>query len=400
MSLPSSERLPSDINDLPPARQRHIRRQPRSVSLAERQILLDSLLKLTSPTPAFFSRALLGALALGWAIYMHNLAILIVAIVIFPFQAPLFGIALYPITLNFKHAIKCLISMLMLLLFTFVTGAIAGLFQQLHYPDPLGFYRFSAFYWLDMIIVMVGAFLSALTLVRQGKAPQGMGALLSYTLLVPFAVVGFGLITGNGHLWGGGLFVALAHLGLVLVIAMLSFMILGFSPRKGLGWLVSIVTLTITLAAISAGLNFVDSPSPGNSSMAPSPTRLLIASETHTPQVEHTATLPPTPSQLPQTATWTSSPSPTSTSTTTHTPEPAALLGVVDSAIGVVIRENPDFIAEIVTYANNGDQIEILEELTTSVGSRWFQVLTDSGQTGWLLGSLVQTQTPSPTSTD
>jgi hypothetical protein len=50
MSLPSSEPLPEDINDLPPARQRHIRRLPRSATPAERQILLDSLVELSAPS--------------------------------------------------------------------------------------------------------------------------------------------------------------------------------------------------------------------------------------------------------------------------------------------------------------------------------------------------------------
>ena len=129
MSLPSSESLPNDINDLPPARQRHIRRQPRSVSLAEQQILLDSLIKLTTPTPAFFIRALLGAVTLGCAFYLQNLALLVVAIVVFPFQTPLFGLALYPLTLNAKHAVKALVSTLLLILLSFAAGILAGLFQ-------------------------------------------------------------------------------------------------------------------------------------------------------------------------------------------------------------------------------------------------------------------------------
>jgi hypothetical protein len=398
MSLPSSERLPSDINDLPPARQRHIRRQPRSVSLAERQILVDSLIKLTAPTPAFFTQAILGALALGGALYLQNIALLIVAIVIFPFQAPLFGLALYPLTLNIKHAVKSLISLLLLILFTFGAGALAGVFQPVNYPDPLGLYRSSSLYWLDLTIVVLSAFLSALTLLRQGKAPQGMGALLSYTLLVPFAVIGFGLSNGLMSLWTGALFVGFAHLGLAAVLAVFTFVILGFPPKKALGWLVLIAALALTLAVISAGLNYSVNASQVVPPAAPSPTRLSIPSESPAPPTEPSPTDTSTPTDLPPTATQTSSPSPASTATLT--PQPVVRWGVVDSAVGAVIRGNPDFTAEIITYANNGDQIEIFGELTTLDGARWFQVLTDSGQSGWLLGSLVQTQTPAPTDTD
>ena len=398
MSLPSSERLPNDINELPPARQRHIRRQPKSATLAEQQILLDSLVKLTAPTPAFFSRTLLGVLTLGVAFYLHNLAILIVAIVILPFQAPLFGLALFPITLNAKHAIKSLISLVLLLLITFGAGALAGLFQTLNYPDPLGLYRFSALYWLDVIIVSFSAFLTVLTLIRQGKAPQGMGVLLSYTLLVPVAVIGFGLSNGLKPLWSGALFVALVHLGLAAVLGVFSFATLGLPPRKTLGWLMSIVALTVTLAVASIGQHFAASATPSPPPMAPEPTRLVIPSETSLPEADSIPTHTLTPSQSPPTATWTSSPSPTSTAT--FTPEPAPLFGLVNSAVGAVIRESPDFDAAIVTYANNDDLLELVGELTTQAGTRWFQVITDAGQTGWMLGTLVHTQTPSPTATD
>jgi hypothetical protein len=398
MSLPSSERLPNDINELPPARQRHIRRQPKSATLAEQQILLDSLVKLTAPTPAFFSRTLLGVVALGVAFYLHNLAILIVAIVVLPFQAPLFGLALFPITLNAKHAIKSLISLVLLLLIAFGAGALAGLFQTLNYPDPLGLYRFSALYWMDMIIVSFSVFLTVLSLTRQGKAPQGMGVLLSYTLLVPVAVIGFGLSNGLRPLWTGALFVALVHLGLAAVLGVFSFAVLGLPPRKTLGWLVSIVALTVTLAVASIGLNFAASATPSPPPMAPEPTRLVIPSETSLPDADSIPTHTRTPSQSPPTATWTSSPSPTSTAT--FTPEPAPLFGLVNSAVGAVIRESPDFDAAIVTYANYGDLLELVGELTTQAGTRWFQVITDAGQTGWMLGTLIHTQTPSPTATD
>ena len=398
MSLPSSERLPSDINDLPPARQRHIRRQPRSVSLAERQILIDSLIKLTAPTPAFFTRALLGALALGSALYLQDLALLIVAIVMYPFQAPLFGLALYPLSHNIRHAVKSLVSLLLLIVLTLGAGILAGVFQPVNYPDPLGLYRVSSLYWFDLAIVALSAFFSALVVLRQGKTPQGLGALLTYTLLVPIAVIGFGLSNRIMPLWSGALFVAFVHFGLSWVVAVFSFIILGFPPKKVLGWLVLIATLAVTLAVASAGLNFSANQSNRSTPETPSPTRLVIPSASPDARTQPAPTNTPPPTNIPPTATWTSTPSPASTDT--PTPEPEALSGVIASEIGAVIRSNPDFTAVIITYANNGDQVEIFGEVTAQDGARWFQVLTEAGQSGWLLGSLVQTQTPEPVNTD
>ena len=106
MNLPSSEPLPNDINELPPARQRHIRRQPRSASLAERQLLLESLLDLTAPTLTFILLSIIGAAALGAALYFDDPAILVLACVLFPFLTPILSFSLLPITQKFSHATK------------------------------------------------------------------------------------------------------------------------------------------------------------------------------------------------------------------------------------------------------------------------------------------------------
>lgn len=395
MSLPSSERLPNDINDLPPARQRHIRRQPRSVSLAERQILLDSLVRLTAPTPSFFGRAFLGALATGLAFYLFDPAILIIAIVVLPFSTPLFGLALYPITLNGRHALKSLISLTILLTLTFGAGILAGWLRTTLYPDPLSIYRFSALYWLYLAVLGASAVLSATVLFRQGQIPQGLGVLLSYTLLAPFAVVGFGLTSGQSQLWTGALFVSFAHLGLAFVLAVLSFLSLGFPPKKAMGWLVTIVFLMMTLAVMSASLNLTSSQPVNPQVLPPSPTRLVISSPTPPPKASATLTATPAATSEMTTATQTSSPAPSNTST--PSPEPTTSWGVVKSDIGAVIRESPGFDSLVVGYANDGDLVEILGEETPQGNTRWFQVRTESGVVGWLLGSLVNTETPAPT---
>lgn len=395
MSLPSSERLPNDINDLPPARQRHIRRQPRSVSLAERQILLDSLVRLTAPTPSFFGRAFLGALATGLAFYLFDPAILIIAIVVLPFSTPLFGLALYPITLNGRHALKSLISLTILLTLTFGAGILAGWLRTSLYPDPLSIYRFSALYWLYLTVLGASAILSATVLLRQGQIPQGLGVLLSYTLLVPFAVIGFGLTSGQSQLWTGALFVSFAHLGLTFVLAVLSFLGLGFPPKKAMGWLVTIVILMITLAVVSASLHLSSTQPVNPQVLPPSPTRLVISSPTSPPKASATLTATPAATTAMPTATQTSSPAPSNT--TTPSPEPTTSWGVVDSDIGAVIRESPGFDSPVVGYANDGVPVEILGEETPQGNTRWFQVRTESGVVGWLLGSLVNTETPAPT---
>jgi hypothetical protein len=398
MSLPSSERLPNEINELPPARQRHIRRQPRSASIAERGLLLDSLIKLTSPTPSFFLRTLLGALTTGLALYMNNPAILIIAIVALPFNAPLFGLALYPVTLKGKHAVKSAISLLILLMFTFGAGALAGWLQPPPFFDRLSLYHFSALYWLYLVILGGSSLLSILVLLRQGHLPGGLGVLLAYTQLLPFAIVGFGLTNGQLQLWTGALFVSLTHLSLGLLIAMIGFLILGFPPRKAWGWLLGILTLLATAALIAVSLIFFFDNTLQVEVTSPSPTYISISTQTPSPTASSVISETSIPTSATPTGTWTTSPTPTNTptATVTPTPEPTPYWGVVDTAMGAIIRENPSTDANILTYANNADLIEILGEEIASDGSRWFNVRTTAGEVGWLLGSLVATQTPTP----
>jgi hypothetical protein len=69
----------------------------------------------------------------------------------------------------------------------------------------------------------------------------------------------------------------------------------------------------------------------------------------------------------------------------------------VDSLTGAVVRETPDFNADVITYVNDGDIIEILDTVVNKDSTRWFQVCTHSEETGWLLSSLIVTPTPTTT---
>jgi uncharacterized protein YgiM (DUF1202 family) len=74
-------------------------------------------------------------------------------------------------------------------------------------------------------------------------------------------------------------------------------------------------------------------------------------------------------------------------------------VGLVESASGVVVREQPNFQAEVIGYANNGDAIEILGETISLDGLGWYQVKVEDDQTGWIFGDYVtipSTATRSP----
>lgn len=394
MSLPSSEPLPNDINDLPPARQRHIRRQPQSASIAERQILVDSLLHLTAPSFEFFLLSLLGASAAGAAIYFDEPLLFIIALVLLPFHRPAFGLALFPVAFNFGHGVKTLLSLLILYTLVFAAGAAAGLFRHFASLPRVNFYRFSALYWLDAVVLGFSALFCALILFRQGRLPRLAGVLLSYNLLIPICAAGFGLTIGQHQLWPGALILGIANLGIAILIAAFGFLVIGFAPRNLPGWLMILILLGITGAAVAGSLKLSSFQLPTIFPSTPTPTTFptntpLPATSTREPAFTETATVSPT-------ITPSITPTITVTATQTQTPEPTSYFAIVDTVIGAVIRESPAFNAAVVGYTNDGDEIEILTEITPEGSSRWYQVRLPSGEIGWLLGSLVNTQTPIP----
>lgn len=403
MSLPNSEPLPENINDLPPARQRHIRRQPRAASLAERQLLMDSLLSLTAPNLNFFLFSLLGAITLGAALYVDDPAILLLALTLLPFLNPAFGLALLPASRKGLPGLKSLISLLILIVLNFGAGVLAGYLRKDLAFSNLALFRFSAPYWLDLALVGFSAVLAVFIMVRKGTLPRLVGVLLSYEILAPLAVAGFSFPLGASRLFPGALWISLTHLGLLIFLAAVTFFILGFSPNRLGGW----ASFLIPAALMAVGLLLNPPILPGlpttkNDSTA---THIPIAKPTNTAKIRtapsETATflsptkdVSPTQTQTPL-PTETQTPTQTRTSTSTQTPEPTSFFVNVEALTGAVIRESPSFDAPVSGYLNNGDSVEIFGAITED-GNLWYQVTTLDGQTGWLLGSLVNTQTPTP----
>ena len=372
-------------------------------SLAEQQLLLESLLTLTAPTLNFFVMSLVGSLALGAAMTFDDPAVLVLALILLPFFRPIYGLALLPAAWKISHVLKSLISLLVLVLFVLAAGLLSGWLSKEFPPQNINLYRFSAPYWLDLALVSASAILGTWMMIRTGELPRLVGVLLSYEILLPLAIAGFSFPLGASAIFPGALMVSLAHLGLAFLLAGSTFLLLGLPSRRRAGWLLLFIPLLLALGSLLLNLpNFTGAilaratPSPTPSvTLRPSNTPLPDPSPTLTPRVQQSptaaATLTPTRSATPL-------PSETHTPTLTQTPEPTTFWAVLIAEQGAVLRESPTFEAPIAGYLNNGDAVEILEAIIAEGGSLWYRVSTPNGQNGWLLGSLVNTQTPTPPS--
>lgn len=404
MSLPSSEKLPDDIHELPPARQRHLRRMPRSASPAEWEILLESLLKLTRPTLEFFLLALLGAAASGAALYFNEPLVLLLGLVLLPFNSPVFNLALYPASRKISFALKSLVSLAFPILLSFAAGLLVGWFAPESSFDRLALTIFNAPTWPNMAAVAGSALFCSLILVRQDRLPHLAGALLSYEIFMPLTLAGFGLVTGANAFWPGSVLVALLHLTLALMAATLMLILIGFAPKNLLGWSLSLIPIILTLlflttATILSGQIVLPWES---KAITPTQTKTLeITEETLLP----TATLPtatetpPIPTAtLQPTVTQTATPEWTATASATPTLEPTEVFGVIVAEDGAIVRAEPSTKSDVVTYVYDGDLVVLLDEYLVE-NQLWYKIQTPNEDIGWIYGSLIDAITPTPSPT-
>jgi len=400
MSLPSSEPLPENINELPPARQRHIRRRPRSASIAERQILIASMHQMTAPNVQFFFLSLVGSLILGAALFFDEPVILLAAIVTLPFLSPIFALALLPTTLRWIHTLKSTLSLLILLLLSFVVGAVAGYTHKTLDFTALNIYRFSAPYWVDLAVVCVSTFLGALIFLRQGRLPRPVSVILAYQILVPLAVAGYAFPLGAARLWPGALIVSLVHLFITILVATFTLHILGFVPKGVVGWLLTLGSAAIALSALIVSLVGSGSLPAFSANPAPlpaaQPTRVFTEAAL-APVEDPTNTLPAPTETITQANTPSATFTPAPTSTITPTPEPTPIIAYINSLNGGILREAPSFDSLVVGYVNDTEEIKILRIYESQGARPWYFVETSRGDTGWMDSTLAITQTPTPT---
>ncbi len=393
MTLPSSQPLPDKMEDLPPNRRRQIRKVPQSATPGERQLMLETFFRKMSPSLDFFLLSLFGAILTGLAILMDEvMAISLAAAVVLPFASPIFALSLLPAAPNAKKALSAFLALLINSTLIFGAGALSGWLGGNFFGDRINTigHHFTQINGGDLFILALSTIISAIRLVRREKLPRIAGILVSYELAFPLAIAGFGLMTGKQQLWPAALLLGGVHAGLVILLSLLTFLVLGFPPKGLPGWLLTF------LAAVAFLLAFIFTPL-GISSPFEKPA-LSLPTDTQTPMatvVENTTI--PTPSST-QTAipssTATRQPTATQTATVTPTPEPTTYWGIVSVQDGAVIREAPGFEALVVAYANNGDLIEILGETVLDGNNLWMKVRTGTGETGWMVSSLIITPTP------
>lgn len=408
MSEINNANLPPDDETAHAAvRRRRSRRISFPASSEEHAAFLEELARRVTPSFDFFLFSLLSGLALAVAILVDAPAFYVLAALLAPFMGPVAGLAFSTVLGSGRFFARMTGALLTGSLFMLLWGALAGwlarVIPNLTFEQVLYHARFS---WPDVILLLLGAGLTAYTIVRwPEQRPLVTSVALAYEIYLPVGVAGFGLGSGITSLWAPALQVYLLHVSLAALAGALVLILVGLRPRRA-AWLAAAVLAVI--AAVTLALLLFRAPAAPALAIDPEPSLTAAApavGATQTPPVPSaTAALTATPaaSDTPQPPTITRTPTntiiPTRTHTITTTPIPTPVWAIVssDEGGGVIVHETPGFNTPYVASLINGVLVVVLSDAVYTDGVTWVNVRTPDGREGWVVRDLLTTATPAP----
>ena len=395
MSQFNANVTPDDPEQLPPARRRRARRLLAPMESEDRIDFLDKVAHRASPSFDFFLFSLLAGAVIAVGYLLNSQPILILSAILAPLMAPVIGISLGMVVGSVQFFLRSLVGLLIGSVLVFSVGILAGYVSRLWAPlDFSQAHSSTQLSWAKFIMVAFGAGMTSASMVRSEKSAALPSVALAYGLYLPISAAGLGLGSGEPFLFPDGLVVFAQYLSGAVLIAALTFILLGFRPLTLFGYTVGAVVLlfgiVVLIGVSGAGASFgaqIALPTQ-TSTLTPSPTLTMTPSP-----------IPPTP--IPPTATpsQTITPTLTSSPTMTITPTPTPILALVDAQVGggAHLRAEPGFSAPSIKLLQNGTPVQVIpEDPVEEGGGIWIHVRTFEGDEGWILQILLLTATPAP----
>jgi uncharacterized membrane protein len=396
MSLPTSETIPDEANNLPPARRRRDRRKLSLLGTDEHAEILDELGNETSPSFDFFLFSLVCGAILGLGILTDSPAFFFLAVLLAPFMAPMFGLSLAIIVGTGRYFLRTLASTLLGGLLVFTGSGLIGLIPRVWHNSPFNLFTQAPYHarlnWPDFFVLTLGIVLTTITMVRAEQKPLIYSAIVTYGLYIPLGTAGFGLSSGVAHLWPDGLAIFTIYLTWAIILGALILRIMGFRLMTRFGYFMGGVILFIGLIIFIGLVNFY--------SLVVKQVEIARVAPTSTSTPTSTITITLTPTETPAPPTQTNTPThsliPTLTITPTLAPSATLVWALVDSSRGAVIRAEPKSSAKIVAYVLDGSLLKAFPDTAKESGVVWVHVVTNKGVEGWIVQILLKTATPAP----
>lgn len=389
----TSEQLPDDPRNLPPARRRRAKRLLAPLDADERTSFLEELAHRVSPSFDFFFLALIAGMILGMGLSFDAPALLLLGALIAPLMAPAVGLALGTITGSIGFFARSLIGLLIASFLVLLAGFGWGVFASLinhsifFLPSGLG-YLFVRVSWSNFLVLALGSGWLTIEMVKGNSRAAIPSIALAYELFLPLAAAGFGFGARIPHLWPDGLIIFCIHLAWCALLGAGILALLGYRPLTLFGYtLGGVVTLVGIILVI--GLGSAGAALEGRMGL---PTSIPTSTYTLTPTKRPTSTpIPPTP-----TSTATLPPTSTVTLTLTPIPTPTPRLALIAAtgSEGALLRVEPG--GQVLGSYLNGVWVQLLPESQVVAGITWLRVLTPDKRQGWIQQSLLATPTAAP----
>ena len=379
-----------DIAHLPRARRRRANRMLVPLAADERAAVLDDLARRTVPSFEFFLFAFLCGAILGAAYLLNAPALLLLGILLAPLLTPWVGLTLAAVTGSWRFFFLTLGGLVVAGGLVFLTGALAGLAGRLWVDLPFSYAKIHAqLWWPDLLLVVLGAALLAISFVRSEQKPILASVMLAYGLFLPVSAAGIGLGIGKSidgvSLWPNGMLVLLVHIALATLVGGIVLTAMHFKPRRRSGYLLPIFLSLLSLAAlvVFTGLvTFIRDGIATTRHVAATPTILILPSST--PIVSQTSTPIPT-----------NTPSATLSFTPTLLSTPSYAMISSSSGGGALLRSEPGS-GTVRTAISNGVLVEVLPEIQSVGNVTWVRVRVFNYD-GWVLQTVLTATTLTPT---
>jgi hypothetical protein len=389
--FPETPDLPEDFTPLggtgrlPRARRRRAQRKLVMPGADERAAILDSLARRAIPSFEFFVFALLCGAVLGAGYLMDSPALLLLGILLAPLLTPWVGLTLAILAGAWRFFFLTLGMLLVASLLVFLTGTLAGWAGHLWLPLPLAQASFhSHLWWPDLLLVVLGAVLLTISFVRSEQRPILPSIMLAYGLFMPLSAGGVGWGIGAPSIWPDGALVCLVHLALATLAGGITLAALRFKPVKASGSMLPILMGLISVATLVyfTGLTkVIRDVIVVTRRSVPTPTMVVLPSDT--PTARPTAILTPT-----------STPSGTPQPTVTPTPTPAYAAISASTGGGAYIRSDPGGGTALAVLIN-GTLLQVLPDIQSVNGVNWVHVRWNNVD-GWVLITVLSATTATP----
>jgi hypothetical protein len=379
---------PSSSDRLMRARQRRASRMLTQLRADEREAFLEDLARLVTPGFDLYVRLLAAGLLIGVGFRLDQRALLMAGVLVAPIMAPVVGLALSSVSGSARFFLRELGSLAVGLVLLAVASGLTG---GLGLPEGDSSILAAGHMKLNLIdfgLLLGGSIVLAYVLARRSQLSALASVAVGYELLLPLGAAGIGLVSNDPELWQGALLTFGLHLTWAILAGMGTLVVLGFRPLVGGGRslpaAVALIGVMGLLSAVGLGASVIAAaPTP-----TPTPTATPTATATGTATITPTATRTPLP---------TATASPTATETGTATPLPPRAVVFGGGEAGVILRDAPN--GNLVAGVFHGMPLELIGGPLRVGEQLWWQVRTETGQEGWIVGTFVATLTPTPTLT-